>query len=612
MVFDPDQWLKENQQHVNGSDDASKTDLGPDPGWFEDLGRSLVQGWVEDPLTAVGQLVGNAIPAVQRNTPKAVTDFFADEKRRATRTPFQRSVRDAASVFNPLYGLAGPLAKIPALGTPAGSILQPVEHYKDRGDFWRQEAEKLGLAGVTGVGLQRLQGQDKSRKAAQAWEDFDKAKVASSEEEAAKKAAATESLKGATKEWGEQRDQILKEHRDKVKEVNAATVQAGKDAQKAVPRQTSQEWWKRTLEPINEHGSTPNLDWQSGAKVQKIIGERLNKIRQQMNFPLTKIGDLADIRKRTEQWIDSPNVPGFQQLFNQYVLKPLTSSGVPGERPVEMRGQPLADYISGIGAQAQKMLREASRPNNPNASTLYQQSWGLRQIQNYIEQVASEGDPSLRAHLNEAKRAYSYWSIGDAAMQPEYGGVADPADLIRVWKGREGSASRYARTDQDPRNLMMKKWLDDRRAAHQEPSPPTPVSVPPPTIPRPPTATPVRPTAQPTPPTSRRPLGVTPPPQPGKTSGGSNAAASAASVMLPWKWRHIMRVLSKLPSSQRTLEKALQLSRDPMITGSAIGKTAQGSIGNTLGSAVDVAKPALTTLDEILLTLQGQPDGPDQ
>lgn len=601
---------------ASASPDAS-TGLGPDPGWFEDLPRTLTYSWVEKPLTALGQYVGNTPgigPAIQRNTPQAFLDFMADEKARARGTRWQRQLEDAATIANPLYKFLrylGPVAE-PILGVNIGSALQPIEHYDSPEDFWRQVGVKMAGSGITSAGLQRVKGQEERRRSGQAWEDYDKASAAAQAKEATDKAAATKALEGSTKQWEANRNKALADREAQQKAENAAAAQRAKDAQKAVPRQTSQEWWGRTLDTINARDQLPDLDWQSGAKIQKIIGERLNTIRRQMNFPRSRLGDLNAVRQRTEQWIDSPNRAGFNELYEQYVVNPLIAKK--GERPVEITGQFLSDYISSMSAKAQSMLREAARPNNPRASELYQQSWGLRQVQNAIERIAAEGDPALLAELQTTKGGYSMWSIGDAAMQPEWGGVADPADLIRVWKGREGGASRYARADQDPRNLATKRWLDQQRAAHQEGAPPQPNQVPPAVIPRPPTAVPVRPTARPTPPTTRRPLSVPPAPSERPTGSGVGRVGALALMDLlrvPWWLRYPVAALARFPSAKKTLDRAYMLSQYPVQTGAAIGQFLQGSPAQAVSGVAGSVAPAVNTIDELLKALQGPP-GPEQ
>lgn len=504
------QWLRDNPNDKRASavrdklksmgvTDEDRQPWGiPGPGVAGDVLSTANQALIGDPIEAVGQTVAN-LPVVGPLTQRAVravppaqatVDWLNRYKERATQSPYQRAGRTALDIVNPLYWFlpelraAGPMTRGAVAGA-MGAALQPVDQSRDSADFWWQKDLQtvLGLGGGAAAGRlaggQAARTAEQQRLSAQDWADVLRQ---GREQHQAAQDRATADLARSTDRW--QADNATAQ-----RQANERAGQQARDAQQAVPRQTSQEWWGRTLDPIGARDQVPNLDWQSGARVQDIIGNRLTDIRRQMNFPRQRINDLNETRQRAEQWIDSPNRPGFDQLYQQYIINPLIAPE--GQRPVQMTGQALADYISGIGAQAQRMLREAARPNNPNASALYQQAWGLRQIQGAIENIASEGNNVLRAQLDAAKRAYTYWSIGDAAMQPEWGGVADPADLIRVWRGREGSASRYARPDQDPRNLIMKQWLEQQRGAHREPPPPQPVTVP---TPRPPTAAPVPPT----------------------------------------------------------------------------------------------------------------------
>jgi hypothetical protein len=542
------------EQHPDLSD-QQQSDIGPDPGVMEDLPRALVQGWVEDPVTAIGQIAGHATGV---SAPDWWNNFLADERARATRTPWQRAVRTGANILNPLYRFLPEVAVASRLGTVAapiargamqgaeGAALQPVDDDQGGGDFWRQKGIQTGVGALLGGWLGRVLGGTEARTAAQqtadqatadlgkaqaynkavkagnearrmrniknqenfqkaqakAQDDYNKGVQAALEKHQGDRERARADLDKATDRWQKARDKAQsdynetlaaqeKEHQANVAKAQREASQRGKAAQEAVPGETSLAWWREALTPIGEADRAPT-------ELSPEAGAQVQTIiggrLNQLRSQMT-FQPSAQIAKRLGAVKDATAKEIDPNDRGRWEATYLDLIGQPlaGERL--MTGRRLADYVSQIGKRAEDLV-DAGR---------YAEARGLWRIQDIIEDEASAGNATLRQELGNAKRSYQIWSIGNDAMKARYGGEANPEDIAAAWEKRQGTAKYGA--DTNPENVRLKRWLEQQRRAHRAPPPPTPAEVarpeppPPPQIPRPPTAAPVPPPALPTPPT---------------------------------------------------------------------------------------------------------------
>lgn len=671
---------------------AADSDLGPDPGFVNDLARTLNQSWILDPIEGGAQLaasipiIGPALEAAYNATPGsgATTKFLDDYKRRATRNDWQRALRVPADIFNPFMLGAGPESALTVKGqeimptvarkwqslpptartaASAGgaSVLQP----SDKQPSFGEEMWKAGTGVLAGTVLGRILGVTESRTAAEetakktaaqleqtqkynakvealnekrrlrnnkAQEDYRKAQADALAEHRDEIAAATAKHEGdkqkawdahqtATDKWQKKKDKILSDHADaqaeqdaahaaelaaaqkeheaalaqQEKDHQAAVAQAqrdatarGKEAQEAVPGATVREWWKEALKPTGDEGHAPlDLSPETTADVRDRIANRLNTLRSKMTFqPSKAIADRLGAQKDATSRELDPNDRGkWDATYLDLIGQPLA-----GERP--MTGKRLADYVSQIGKRAEDLV-DAGR---------YAEARGLWRIQDIIEDEATAGNKDLRRDLNNAKRGYQLWSIGNDAIKARKGGQATPADIVAAWERRQGTAAYGA--DKNPENVRLKRWLETQRRAHQEPSPPTPAEVtrpppaekravekpppvPPPQVPRPPTTAPVPP--------ANLPQTMLPGQRPvGKGPRKERTKPTVPEVPKEWSPSTIQRLLPRLltygaldamgvPWYERYTAAAMAdpkwiyealkyLSRRPTATGSAVGQ----------------------------------------
>lgn len=405
-------------------------------------------------------------------------------------------------------------------------------------------------------------------------------------------AAHAAELAAAKKEHEAALAQQEKDHQAALAQAKTEATARGKEAQEAVPGDTVRQWWREALKPTGDEKFAPTeLSPEATAEVQGRIAARLNALRNKMIFQPTKtVSDrLGAVKDATAKELDPNDRGKWEATYLDLVGQPLA-----GER--EMTGKRLADYVSQIGKRAEDLV-DAGR---------YAEARGLWRVQDVIEDQATAHDPALRRDLNNAKRGYQIWSIGNDAIKAKKGGQASPADIVGAWERRQGTA-RYG-SDTNPENVRLKRWLETQRRAHQEPPPPTPEKVtrPPPAerrevekpapiptptvgrgIPIPPTPMPVKRAAIPPPPTpGAKPRALGPrdrrtepkvPEVPKEWSPSTiqrllprllmYGALDAAGV--PWYERYAAAGLS----DPKWIYEALKyLSRRPTATGAAIGQ----------------------------------------
>jgi hypothetical protein len=260
--------------------------------------------------------------------------------------------------------------------------------------------------------------------------------------------------------------QAAKETQRAATEEQAATTEATKGAIEAIPMRTTQTWWREALKPLGMEDQAPaELNRETSRTVQDKIGGALNRIRGQMVFdttPLTSnyagtLAKLDAVESHTANSLDPSALPEWQRTYKKFVSDRL------GGR---MTGSDLADYISQIGKEAQRM-RLSAAGGATNAPQLYRMADGLMDTIEQIEGASAVPNRAIRSQLAAAKRAYHLWSIGDEATSA--GGTtpyeATPGRIAAVWERRRGgSPARYA-ADTHPDDARLQNWLTAQQRA---------------------------------------------------------------------------------------------------------------------------------------------------
>lgn len=396
-------------------------------------------------------------------------------------------------LFQPELGLARGLAAVPKIGKALGfggrvlergtlpAALEPVDTSQG-GDFASQKLAQTAVGTVLGTGGEAVASTLGRAGARQATQQA-AAQKAASEHAAALQAHQTASLARASEQTARQ---------------TAATTKAG------VPGETTLRWQQETLNRIGLGGQAPTqVTPEASARVQKLVGDRLNQIVGRMRLDPTDPAfteTINTIRDETSRvlpesaqrgWYrEAPteDLPGL--ILDPTTGRPLarrTRAGL-GEPPKatgdfvktvmeplekgELSGRSLTDYISRLGARAEELARKARTVPQDKRAELYAQSNALRQIEDAVIGHAA-GDPADKTALEAARKAYSMWSIGNEAGRASQAGVMTPARLIQTISRRMGEA-RYKQALADPNHPdhAILQYLQSQLGRHSAALPP--------------------------------------------------------------------------------------------------------------------------------------------
>lgn len=280
-----------------------------------------------------------------------------------------------------------------------------------------------------------------------------------------------------------------------------ATRAQAKTAKEAVPNETTLRWQKETLDRIGLGNQAPTrVTPEASARVQKLVGDRLNQIIGRMNldrYDPSFTDTLEEIRHDTMGAIPESAQTGFykppaEQDLASPIINPVTGKpfpratiGKPGKatgdwvRTVEeplakgnLSGRALSDYISRLGARAEELARDARVAPQDKRAELYAMSNAYRQVEDAVIGHAA-GSAEDKTALEAARKAYSMWSIGNDAGRAAKGGVMTPTDLIRTIS-RRMSEARYkqALADPDHPDNALFSHLQQQLDRLREPLPP--------------------------------------------------------------------------------------------------------------------------------------------
>jgi hypothetical protein len=191
-----------------------------------------------------------------------------------------------------------------------------------------------------------------------------------------------------------------------------------------------------------------------------------------------------------------------------------------------LTGRDLTNYIRDLGNKANQLATRARAiaPGAPERTDLELQATALRQVQDTIIGHAA-GSPEDKLALEQARKAYMMWGIGDDAAKASRNGIATPAQLVTAMTKRLGEA-RFKQALIDPSSPFHETatWLQSQVGAHtvripsasdvraRQGKPPEKLPARPPPIPKPaartaptPRPEPIAPTLPEPPPAPRRP-----------------------------------------------------------------------------------------------------------
>jgi hypothetical protein len=401
------------------------------------------------------------------------------------------------------------------------------------------------------------------------------------------------------------------------------------DPRKAVPTDTTSGWWARTLEQAGVPDATVRAAPETGAKVQNAVGGRLNDIMGGMHLDSNDpalLDHLNDIRDETERALPENERAGWYHeepeeplgaITNPATGKTLVSpTGKPLERTTRgvrekepkpptgtfyrtviaplkqaggtLTGQELTNYVSRIGARAEELAREAATVPRERRVVLQAQADALRNVEDSIIGHAA-GSPEQKLALEQARRAYMMWSVGNDAARAQRNGVANPAQLISALQRRMGPGgrglARYNQALNDPKSPYhdLVTWLQGQQAAHTADVPKAGAVTP--VTPR--SVTPERRSPQFSPPMdTERPLVYDPGkpnyPKRGIPSGTAQIAAGAA--LTPWHpfvgpgliGSGLRSILGRTGGDEGSLERVVRraLQNRPRVQRGARGATA--------------------------------------
>lgn len=546
-----------------GSPGHASTYNKPAPEDFGSTGANFAAGFGQgllNPIEGAGEMIEHIPyigPALGSVVPQGVRDAANRFRERAESTTAGNVGEFAGNVlpflFQPELGLAraaGTIGRVPGFlgrvferGTlPA--TLEPVPQAPPpkRGaptpdDFWKQKGWQAALGTAIGApfeavasGLGGIAERSGARqRAAQAAERAHAQAVAQATADHA--AALTAHETGTLERAAEQ----------------AARQTAAGARREGIPNETTLRWYKETLDRIGRGADAPTaVTPEAGARVQKLVGDRLNEIIGRMQLDhgdpafadrLTAIRDdvMRELPESAQTRFYKP--PPERDLASP-IIDPVTGKPFPRSTRVvgtegkptgdwvrtvmeplakgELKGRDLTNYISRLGARAEELARQARTVPQDQRAELLAMSNAYRQVEDAVIGHAA-GSPEDKLALEQARKAYSMWSIGNDAGRASQGGRMTPEQLIRTISRRMGEA-RYKQALADPKHpdSDLYNWVQRQQERVRADLP---------TV-RPSSAVPPRPGRLRTPPPP------TPPPQPGPGLG--QHAADAMAHWLAW------------------------------------------------------------------------------
>lgn len=476
------------------------------------LARHVLPNWMTDPIanSQVGQRLSQA----------------AQPPANQSWTNWGGSMVGAGLPFLAVPGLGstwGPAARVMTRSTLPAAV-QPVN--PNDPDYWSTKALQTGVGTVAGEALQglgslgaRALANIKNTQFAKSLRDLVLQINQQISDENAGRRAKFETDTDRTKAINQriakrnegitERFQQARDTREQLIENQKQAVQTAKQAQAAVPAQTTQNWWREALAVIGEQGRTPRNSQTASAQVRRIIGDRLNNVREQMllnPYDQGFQGDIEQIRGRLDRQLTNQKIrddwayeaptrfdaQGNQlppsrtdlarqqgSIWGKYVTQPIQDQRY-------IHGRPFAEYISRISDLAEEYARKAMRAPESEAPEFRMISQGLRDVIDVVESHGTGGDPALTKQLGDAKRAYHLWSIGNDSV--DLSGEMTPGKLIGTWMRRQGGQANYGaemvpgHPQFHPENARIKQGLERALQAHTGP---LPAATPPPPVPRP-------------------------------------------------------------------------------------------------------------------------------
>jgi len=516
-----------------GSPTNPPQDFGSTPA---NLAAGFGQGLL-DPIEGLGQmaehlpLVGGAVRAM---IPDALRNWAKNYQRRVGASTAGEIGEFAGNVvpwlFQPELAAGRIASTVPRVAARIAeratlpATLQPVP--QPGNDFWTQKGEQAAVGTALGAPLEAVAGsaarqQATSQAAAQAAADHASALAAHGTALAAHQ---TGTLERAAEQQA--RNQ-------------AANTRAG------IPGDTTLRWYRETLGRIGLADQAPTaVTPEASARVQKLVGERLNSIIGRMKLDPSDpqfTETLNNIRSdtlrelpesaQTRFYKEPPKPEEEPLLFSQYG-RPLRRTTRDREPPKpagdwvrtvmeplakgELSGRDLTNYISRLGARAEELARQARTVPQDQRAELYAASNAMRQVEDAVIGHAA-GSSQDKLALEEARKAYSMWSIGNDAGRASQGGSMTPQRLIQTISRRMGEA-RYKQALADPNHpdRDLYQHLQQQLDALKAPLPGV----------RPASAVPRHPGKPPTPPR--------PPAEPQAAHPLAQHAANAAAHMALW------------------------------------------------------------------------------
>lgn len=487
-----------------------KTD--PAPQDFGSTGANLAAGAAQgllNPVEGAAQLaehlpyVGGVVRSV---IPQGLRDWAKNFQSRAESTTAGRVGEFAGNVapflFQPELGVARAASAAPYLGRTLGFLgrlaergtlpasLEPVpEQPKPSGkmvapdDFWTQKLHQAEVGTAVGApfeavasGLGALTG----RRVAQQQATQQAAQSAAAQHAAAVAAHQTGTLARAAEQQAAQQAKAVKE---------------------GIPKETTLRWYKETLDRIGLGDQAPTaVTPEAGARVQKLVGDRLNDIigRMQLDHNDPAFTErLSTIRDEVMHELPEsaqnkfykvpPEEPESPLLVDQYG-RPFSRRTRTGEPPKpsgdwvktvieplekgELKGRALTDYISRLGARAEELARSARTVPQDQRAEMYAMSNAYRQVEDAVIGHAA-GSPEDKLALEQARKAYSMWSIGNDAGRAAQGGAMTPQQLIRTLSRRMGEARyKQALADAKHPDSALYNWVQRQQERLAEKPPP--------------------------------------------------------------------------------------------------------------------------------------------
>lgn len=573
------------------------------------LAEALTQGWIMNPVTAAGQMVGG-IPGVGPLLSRGAEatgfpQWTAQYKAGAEANPWQRGVETTASVLNPLWAVApeagltdAGAATFEALSPAArgaiqgaiGAALQPVE-----GAFsWGQKQAQVIPGMLAGGALGRLAGRLENTRAGQATSRAAREALAALEGRARTyneggTSPRTGGYRPGVEQLNEARQQRFKAaqqaHAQRRWQQQAAAHQA-QLAQTQLDPQNNVDWMRRALELVGLGDKTPT---QAGGDAlnttRNLIGGELNRANNQLKLEPANI--IEEMRDAARQAWRSPGMSATDQrdinaLTNQALSRIAErvvddEGNVQWEAKAPLEGKDFANFVTYINQQADSIARKAKFPgvNTQNQLAIADM---LHRFSDMAED-ASEGPDEAKELRDKARAAYKTYSVLAHAADPTQLSVATPKGVVSELERRAGNADRY-RADVaagDPNATHAETWLKQSLAKPAAPAP-----VPPP---RPPGQWAQRPSA----------IGQPPGPAPSQ-SGLPQAIARGAThgalwhLLHPWGYfigRPVTEAVTRSPGVRSGAATAVR-------QGANVGARLAGPIAGQVNSQPSVVLPPVT------------------